>query len=458
MDLDADLLVIGGGMAGLIAGTVAAENGLNTVLLRKGQSATAFSSGAIDVIGYLPEATSPFITPEEGLTAIAGLYPLHPYSVIGYGEDVLPDDVVDAIISRTRESVHWLKNRLSDTNSPLVGDFESNMNAITILGTTKPTCLVQKTLDPLDLEENDDSILLIAGISGYPDFNPSAAAKTYLEDRVALSQPPRKVAHCNIHTSPFGNKQNLSAVEIARHLDHKYGLDEVAQQLKEHTERIGATHVALPPIIGLRNAVDNQTRLKQILGAHVFELLGFPPSVPGLRLQLALEEMFKRAGGKLLVGHNAISYEKQNDIVENVKAQAPRRHLKIKAKAFILATGKFIGGGLSGDENGVRETMFGLMTVTGSYHSAEDILPSKETNRFAITPEGQPVYSTGVTIDPHFRPIQDEGVEWARNLFAAGSVLAGYNYAVEKSGLGVALTSGFSAALHASNYVKEVAK
>ncbi|MFW9816737.1 MAG: anaerobic glycerol-3-phosphate dehydrogenase subunit B, partial [Candidatus Thorarchaeota archaeon] len=62
------------------------------------------------------------------------------------------------------------------------------------------------------------------------------------------------------------------------------------------------------------------------------------------------------------------------------------------------------------------------------------------------------------TIDPHFRPIQDEGVEWARNLFAAGSVLAGYNYAVEKSGLGVALTSGFSAALHASNYVKEVAK
>ncbi|MHA1850554.1 MAG: FAD-binding protein, partial [Candidatus Thorarchaeota archaeon] len=55
MDIEADLMVIGGGIAGLVAGTIAAEAGLNTVLLRKGQSATAYSSGAIDVIGYVPE-------------------------------------------------------------------------------------------------------------------------------------------------------------------------------------------------------------------------------------------------------------------------------------------------------------------------------------------------------------------------------------------------------------------
>jgi glycerol-3-phosphate dehydrogenase subunit B len=313
-------------------------------------------------------------------------------------------------------------------------------------------------MDPLDLEDVKDSTLLIAGISGYPDFNSSAAAKTYLEDRVALGLPPRKVVHCDIRTSPFGNTQNLSAVEIARHLDHNDGLEKVEQELKEHAERIGATHIALPPILGLRNAVENQTRLKEVLGVHVFELLGFPPSVPGLRLQMALEELFQRAGGKLLVGHEATSYRKQNDIVEYVTAQAPRRIIKIEAKAFILASGKFIGGGLSGDENGIRETTFGLMTVTGSYHSAEDIMPSKATNLLSITPEGQPIYSTGLSVDPHFRPIQEDGVEWATNLYAAGSVLAGYNYAVEKSGLGVALTSGFSAALHASNYVKEVSK
>jgi len=82
MDLEADLVVIGGGMAGLIAGTIAAETGVNTILLRKGQSATAYSSGAIDVIGYLPEASDPFASPEEGLFALSRLYPLHPYSTV----------------------------------------------------------------------------------------------------------------------------------------------------------------------------------------------------------------------------------------------------------------------------------------------------------------------------------------------------------------------------------------
>jgi glycerol-3-phosphate dehydrogenase subunit B len=122
----------------------------------------------------------------------------------------------------------------------------------------------------------------------------------------------------------------------------------------------------------------------------------------------------------------------------------------------VLATGKFIGNGLVGDERGIRETIFGLMTVTGSYYSAGDTLPSKATNRLSITPEGQPIFSIGLTVDPQFRPIQEDGVEWVKNLFAAGSVLAGYNYSVEKSGLGVAVTSGFSAAKNAISYVKEV--
>ena len=60
MKLESDLLVIGGGMAGLVAGTVAVESGAEVLLLRKGQSATACSSGSIDIIGYLPDATEPF--------------------------------------------------------------------------------------------------------------------------------------------------------------------------------------------------------------------------------------------------------------------------------------------------------------------------------------------------------------------------------------------------------------
>jgi glycerol-3-phosphate dehydrogenase subunit B len=235
--MDCDLLVIGGGMAGLVAGTIASEAGISTILLRKGQSATAYSSGAIDVIGYLPEASEHFSTPEEGLTAIAGLYPLHPYSIIGYSEGIDPDNVVTEIVSRTQATVSWLKEKLKDTLAPVSGDFKSNIFPITILGTTKPTCLVQKTMYSESLQKNEDSVLLFAGFSGNADFNPSVAAKIYLEDRIAINEPPRKVGHCTVQVSPFGKSYNVSSIEIARHLDHDDSIDDLAKLLKPQVEQ-----------------------------------------------------------------------------------------------------------------------------------------------------------------------------------------------------------------------------
>ena len=127
MDIEADFVVIGGGMAGLVAGTIAAEAGFRVVLIRKGQSATAYSSGAIDVIGYLPLASEPFSSPEEGLFALSKLYPLHPYSVIGYDERIEPEKILDIIVERTRETVSWLISHLEKTMAPLTGEFDSNI-------------------------------------------------------------------------------------------------------------------------------------------------------------------------------------------------------------------------------------------------------------------------------------------------------------------------------------------
>jgi glycerol-3-phosphate dehydrogenase subunit B len=456
MDLECDLLVIGGGMAGLVAGITASRDGFSTILLRKGQSATAYSSGAIDIIGYLPEAIEPFASPQEGLTAVAGLLPLHPYSIIGYRDDVKPDDVVNEIVEQTRDAISWLKENLKDTIAPLKGSFDSNIHPITVLGTTKPTCMVQETMYSETLERSEDSVLLFAGFAGYPDFNPSMAAKTYLEDRLAIGALPRKVGRCLLQVTPFGNQFNLSSIEIARHFDHEKAIEEMAGPLKKQVNKIGATHVAFPPVLGVKKALENKKSLEDLLGVEVFELLGFPPSVPGLRLQTALESLFRKDGGTMLVGHEAVAYNKSNDRITGITAKTPRREIHISSTATILATGKFIGGGLQGDENGIRETLFELMTVTGAYHSAGDILPSRFTNRVSISTVGQPVYSCGLTVDPQFRPIQEDGVEWASNLFVAGSVLAGYDYSTEKSGLGVAATSGYLAAKSAISFLKEM--
>ena len=259
-----------------------------------------------------------------------------------------------------------------------------------------------------------------------------------------------------LQVMPFGKSYNLSSIELARHLDHEGSIESIAEQLKEHIQQVGATHVAFPPILGIQNALMNKTKLEEMTGTTVFELLGFPPSIPGQRLQKSLETIFVKSGGKLLLGHEVISYERDGQVLKSITAKTPRRHVMIDAKAFLLATGKYIGGGIAGDENGLKETVFDLMPVTGDYHSAADIIPSRSTSTLSISPMGQPIQSCGLSVDPEFRPVIEEGTEWAVNLFAAGAVLAGYNYSIEKSGLGVAATSGFNAAKNIVALIKEV--
>ncbi|TFF84044.1 FAD-binding protein, partial [Candidatus Thorarchaeota archaeon] len=319
------------------------------------------------------------------------------------------------------------------------------------------TCLVQETMLPSPrMESEEESVLVFAGIRGYGDFNPKAATKAYLRTRIMTGNPPKKVVHGSIEIAPFGKHHNLSSAEIARHLDHEGSVDDVVKQLKPHVEQFGATDVAFPPILGVRNAGKNKTRIEEELGIRAFELLGFPPSVPGLRLQKSLEQIFVSRGGNLLPGHEAVSYSLDDGLLDSLTVRGPRRTIKARARAFVLATGKFIGGGLSGDITGIRENVFDLMTVTSEFYSAERAIPTRSTNRVAISPLGQPLYSCGLSADPHLRPVKRDGTEWAANLFCAGAVLAGYNYASEKSGLGVAATTGRVAAKNAKQYLREV--
>jgi glycerol-3-phosphate dehydrogenase subunit B len=443
MDLSVDVLVIGGGMAGIVAGTIAAESGLDTILLRKGQSATSYSSGAIDILGYLPDSIIPISSPEEGLQLISNFYPLHPYDILSFSENKSKVNV--NIVERVKKAIEWLKNHLNDSCVKLIGDISQNIWPITLLGTTKPATLVQDTMYSANLIEQEDSSLLFAGVKGLQTFYPSTAAKVFLENQLAMNTSPKKVSHCMLDITPFGKPYNISCIELARHFDHEESIEELINQLKGYVDTIGATHIALPPVLGLHNARDNLIELQDSLNVEVFELLSFPPSVPGLRLQNSLEEMFVKSGGRLMVGYEAKSASIDNCKVVNIDAAAPRRNLSIAPRSVVLATGSFIGGGLKGTEVGIYETVFDLMTVTQGFYSASETRPADSANVFALAPDGHAVFGSGISVDPQFRPVAQDGIHYAENLYCAGSILAGYNYAAEKSGLGVALVTGYSA-------------
>ncbi|MHA2603508.1 MAG: anaerobic glycerol-3-phosphate dehydrogenase subunit GlpB [Candidatus Thorarchaeota archaeon SMTZ1-83] len=444
MDLDTDVLVIGGGMAGLAAGIRSQESGAKTTLIRKGQSATSYSSGAIDVSGYLPGGSQQLLSAREGIEAITSFYPLHPYSILGFGS-ADNDDIPGLATERVGQAVEWLMKHLKSTPAQLYGGIDSNLEGITLVGTKKPTAMLQQTMWPGEFAIDDEGVMLFLGIKGVPELNPKVASKTFLESQARIGEPPHKAGSASLDVSLFGHESNLSTANLARWLDEEENLATFVEEVKKKAEQFGATYLALPPILGLEENLRNQNALQEATSASVFELLSFPPSVPGFRLQRSLERVFVENGGHLLIGHQVEPCSIESSRVTMVSAKSPRRMVNISTKSVVLASGKYIGGGLAAALEGLRETVFGLMTVTSEFRESGKTRPQRLTNVVSLSPDSHSLFGCGLSVDQFLRPVNPDGDAAAENLFAAGSILAGYSYAMEKNGLGVALATGYYA-------------
>lgn len=79
-----DVVVIGGGLAGLSCAIAVAEQGKRCAVVSSGQSALYFSSGSLDLLARLPDGT-PVEMPLAALPQLAQQAPQHPYALIGPG-------------------------------------------------------------------------------------------------------------------------------------------------------------------------------------------------------------------------------------------------------------------------------------------------------------------------------------------------------------------------------------
>ena len=74
-----DVIVIGGGIAGLFAAITAARRGKQVLLMTKGVGALAIAGGTVDVYGY-DAGGAPVRNPAAALTELG---PEHPYARVG---------------------------------------------------------------------------------------------------------------------------------------------------------------------------------------------------------------------------------------------------------------------------------------------------------------------------------------------------------------------------------------
>jgi glycerol-3-phosphate dehydrogenase subunit B len=158
-----------------------------------------------------------------------------------------------------------------------------------------------------------------------------------------------------------------------------------------------------------------------------FELLASPPSPHGWRLQQA-------------IGLESVRADVQSfDSTARVITAARAADRTFRADAFVLATGHHIGGGLTGGRLPAEPLL-----KLGVFHAGQSITSMGTRLQHLQYLDPAEELRSGVSTDQQLRPLDGEGQVAYENLYAAGAVLGGYDYA-GTCGFGVPILTGWLA-------------
>lgn len=392
-----DAVIIGGGMSGLTAALTLTGKGKRVAVVSRGDPACCLSTGCIDVLAH----------ERDPLAGIASLPDTHPYRLAG-------DELC-------RESLAWFMDTMRDTPFPYRGDANTNRAILTPLGTRKITCLVPQTMEWSDCDIND--YIHIISFNNIKDFYPGYITARYR----------------NSGRSIF-NAGVASTAAIAERFEDEAFRGEFIAWLKG--QKIPDGKIALPAVLGTRSTGRIYEEISSELSRPVFEIPTLPPSMPGLRLFRTLKNTFLERGGAIYWGKDISSVERLAGQLEAVTLSNQGRATRVQGKAFILATGSFVSGGLYASMDAIEERVFGL-----SVH-----IPGERTHWFEddFFTTGHAVERAGVTVDSSFRPV-DAPYE---NLFVCGAILAFAEVMKYGCGHGMAVATGVAAAQKCEEYIR----
>ncbi|MCS7260132.1 MAG: glycerol-3-phosphate dehydrogenase subunit GlpB [Anaerolineae bacterium] len=411
-----DVVVIGAGLAGLMAGWQAALKGCQVRVVAKGWGTTHWHAGCIDVLGYYPaDSPTPVEVPAEALAELVRTTPRHPYALIG--------------IQALAHALEAFQQLCAAAGYPLHGSLERNWLLPTALGGVRPTCLAPETMIAGDLRQRDP--LLLVGFRPYLDFYPALAA-----DNLKVQGFPARDVTLDL---PRPEQRRLvNATTLAQLFERADFRAEVAEALKPHLGDVA--RVGFPAVLGVHHALDVQRDLQARLGRPVFEIPVLPPSIPGMRLHHILTSAIERAGGRVFEGMEVVAADVRDKTVEAVWTQAAARRKSHRARHFVLATGGILGSGIvAADMETLREVVFNLPLAGVPEH--RDWFDAE-----FLSLRGHPIYRAGVAVNARLQPLDAADNVLYTNLYVAGTTLAYCDTLLERSFEGVALGTGFVAA------------
>lgn len=404
-NISCSVLVMGGGIAGASAAIFSRED--NVFLVKENFGASIFSSGCFDIL------------PKE----IDNFY--HPYATVSDNRDKFPE-----IIKKFIEE-------LGESNLSICGDIEREIILPTTLGTYKTTNFCLKSLYPGNILNMSGAHLLLVGISGLNLFYPELCAhsiKYFFSERI-------KSADYIWVDFPTVKKDNLNIFEIASLLEEEKVLDKFIFSLKEKIKNKSFNYIGFPQILGVEKNQEIINKIENCFQVPIFEVVPSVPSLSGLRIESAISRVLNRKNIKVIEG-KITSAEKEEDIIKSVLVKTIDKEINIRAKKFILSTGKFLGGGIK-QQPGFTETIFNLPLFFRD-KMVNKVKPQELLSKNILS--GQDIFSVGVRVNNRLQPLDKQGNVVYKNLYAVGSILGGFNLIDERCSSGVSIITGYLAA------------
>ena len=410
-----DLCIIGTGLAGLAATMFAVNRGLSCVQV--GQTGEInFSSGLLDLLGVHPVGEKNILSdPWAGIDALVRDIPEHPYAR-------LPKEDIQAAF---KELLSFLK----ETGLTYHRRMNHNSAVLTSLGTLKPTYGVPHTMwnGVVALKKNPAGLILdIRGLKGFSARQIAAALQNDWPDLLTGRISFPGMDHLN----------EVYPEHMANALILPENREKFARAVRPHLK--DAQIIGLPAILGIYRTHEVVSDLEKRIGLPLFEIPTIPPSVPGLRLKEAFERGLRAKGVRYFSQNRVLSARAGKNRYFELDIGRKTAEDSVKSRGIILASGRFIGGGLYADRLRIKETVFDLPV-----HQPDN--RAGWHRRDMLDPRGHPVNRAGLEIDDSFRPLNSSHRPAYRTLFAAGSILAHNDWKRLKCGAGLAVASAFGA-------------
>jgi glycerol-3-phosphate dehydrogenase subunit B len=411
-----DVAVIGAGMAGMAAALFASERGLSCIQIGNG-GGLLFSSGLLDLLGVHPVAERRlWESAFEALAALAREEPEHPLARIE--------------ASSIRAALESFAAALGAAGLAYAPLGERNRTLLTSIGTTKTTYGV-----PLSMLAGVTALearppCLLVDFRGLREFSAVQIVAT-LGDR----WPGLRSHH--IEFPGYETAPELYAVHLARALENRETRERTIALLKP---LLGdAKTVGLPAVLGLARSSEVHAAFEAGLAMPVFEIPTMPTSVPGLRLQGALEAAVSSRGvrRRQQASVRALAFDAKEGTAA-LELGGISGGERVLARAVVLATGRFAGRGLSADRGRVRESILGLPVLQPATREAWH-------QRNFLDPSGHAVNRAGLRVDAAWRPLDAVGKPAWPRLYAVGSILAHQDWMRSKCGSGLAIATAWAA-------------